>query len=104
MITDIVMVLIAGYILWELVEHVLFPLVWLVVSRNRKSPCGKEGMPGKTVEVKSWKDGEGRVLVEGELWNAASDDRLQPGDRAIVQRVDGLVLRIASSRNDSGGR
>jgi membrane protein implicated in regulation of membrane protease activity len=102
MLTYVLAILIVGYILFELVEHVLFPLVWLFVARNRQSCCGKEGMLGKTVEVRSWRDGEGRVLVVGELWNAASDDHLQPGDRAIVQRVDGLILKIASSRSDPG--
>jgi len=102
MITHILTVLIVGYILFELIEHVLFPLVWSFVIRNRKSLCGNEGMLGKMVEVRSWQDGEGRVLVDGELWNAASDDHLQPGDRAIVQRVDGLVLKIASSKSDGG--
>jgi membrane-bound serine protease (ClpP class) len=102
MLTYILTILIVGYILFELVEHVLFPLVWSLVTRNRKSLCGKEGMLGKMVEVRSWQDGEGRVLVAGELWNAASDDHLQPGDRAIVQRVDGLVLKIASSKSDAG--
>ena len=61
--------------------------------------AGLKGMPDKVVEVKKWRDGEGRVLVDGELWNAASDDHLQPGDRAIVQKVDGMVLKIASKRD-----
>jgi membrane-bound serine protease (ClpP class) len=97
MITRILTVLIAGYILFEVIEHVLFPLIWSFVTRNRKSPCGYEGMLGKMVEVRSWEDGEGRVLVDGEFWNAASDDHLQPGDRAIVHKVDGLILKIATS-------
>ena len=101
MVMHILTVLIAGYILFELIEHVLFPLVWSFVARNRKSLCGNEGMLGKMVEVRCWQDGEGRVLVDGEIWNAASDDHLQPGDRAIVQRVDGLVLKIASSKSDT---
>jgi membrane-bound ClpP family serine protease len=102
MIKPILTILIVGYILFELIEHVLFPLVWSFATRNRKSHCGKEGMLGKMVEVRSWQDGEGRVFVDGELWNAVSGDHLQPGDNAIVQKVDGLVLRIASSRSDAG--
>ena len=101
MVTRILIVLISAYILFELIEHVLFPLAWWFVGRKRKSFCGKEGMLGKMVEVRSWGSGEGRVLVEGELWNAASDDDLQPGDRAVVQQVDGLVLRIAMSESDA---
>ena len=102
MITDILTVLVIGYVIFELIEHVLFPLVWSFAARNRKSLCGNEGMLGKEVEVSSWQGGEGRVLVDGELWNAGSGDLLQPGDKAFVQKVDGLVLKIASSRNDAG--
>jgi membrane protein implicated in regulation of membrane protease activity len=98
MIANILTILIAGVVLFELIEHILFPLVWSFIIRNRKSFCGIEGMLGKMVEVRSWQDGEGRVLVDGESWNAASDDHLQPGDRAVVQRINGLVLKIASSR------
>jgi membrane protein implicated in regulation of membrane protease activity len=96
MITRLLTILIAGFILFELIEHVLFPLLWSFVTRNRKSLCGNDGMLGKIVEVRSWRDGEGRVLVDGEIWNAASDDHLQSGDRAVVQEVNGLVLKIAS--------
>jgi membrane-bound serine protease (ClpP class) len=59
-------------------------------------------MSGKMAEVKSWQGGKGRVLVEGELWNAASDDPLKPGDRAVVHEVEGLALRIASSKDGVG--
>ena len=102
MITQIFTILIVGIVLFELIEHILFPLLWGVAARKKKSPCGIEGMPGKLVEVWSWQDGEGRVFVDGELWNAASDDRLQPGDGAIVQEVQGLVLKIVSSKSDAG--
>jgi len=103
MVTQILTILIAGYILFELIEHILFPLVWWFATRNKASLCGNEGMLGRMVQVKSWQGGEGRVVVGGELWNAVSDDHLKPGDRAIVQKVDGLVLKIVSStvRQDS---
>ena len=101
MVTRILIVLISAYILFELIEHVLFPLASWFFGRKRKSFCGKDGMLGKMVEVRSWGSGEGRVLVEGELWNAASNDDLRPGDRAVVQQVDGLVLRIAMTESDA---
>jgi membrane protein implicated in regulation of membrane protease activity len=97
MITNILTILIIGFILFEVIEHILFPLVWSFVARNRRSRCGIDGMLGKVVEVKEWCDGQGRVLVEGELWKATSCDPQRPGDRAVVQGVDGLVLRIAVS-------
>jgi membrane protein implicated in regulation of membrane protease activity len=95
MITNILTILIAGFILFEVIEHVLFPLVWSVVARNRRSRGGIDGMLGKVVEVKKWCNGQGRVFVDGEIWKATSCDPQRPGDKAVVQGVDGLVLRIA---------
>jgi membrane protein implicated in regulation of membrane protease activity len=97
MIANILTILIIGFILFEVIEHILFPLVWSFVARNRRSRCGIDGMLGKVVEVKEWCNGQGRVLVDGELWKATSCDPQRPGDRAVVQGVDGLVLRIAVS-------
>lgn len=88
--------LIIGYILFELIEHVLLPLAWSFAARKRKSLCGNETMLNKVVEVKSWRDGTGCVLVDGELWNAASEDHLDIGDKAIIRTVDGLTLKIAT--------
>ncbi|MEN6441413.1 MAG: NfeD family protein [Syntrophobacter sp.] len=98
MIATILTILIVGVVIFELIEHILFPLVWSFVIRNRKSSCGIDGMPGKVVEVRDWRDGEGRIFFEGELWMAVSGDPLRPGDKAVVQQVDGLVLKIASLR------
>ena len=37
---------------------------------------------------------ERHVLVHGELWRAHSDDRLAPGERVQVDRLDGLTLDV----------
>lgn len=97
MIENILIILVVGYVLFELLEHVFFPLVWSFANRNRKSLCGNEAMPGKMVEVRTWQGGEGRVFVEGELWKAVSNDHLKPGDRAVVQRVEGMALMVTLS-------
>jgi membrane protein implicated in regulation of membrane protease activity len=51
-------------------------------------------MLGKAVEVKQWQTSEGRVFVNGELWRAVSDVPLSTGDKAIIQNVEGLTLRV----------
>ncbi len=96
MITNLLTILIVGFIVFEVIEHLLLPLAWSFVARNRRSPCGIEGMLGKVVEVKKWCDGQGRVLLDGELWKATSCDPQRPGDKAEVQEVVGLVLKIAA--------
>ncbi len=99
MIKEFLTALVVGFLLFEFIEHVIFPLVWLFLRRRRGSQCGKEGMVGKIVKVNSWVKGEGSVLVEGELWKAKSDDPLQPEDKAFVQEVDGLVLKVGITKN-----
>ncbi|HST18430.1 MAG TPA: nodulation protein NfeD [Gaiellaceae bacterium] len=37
---------------------------------------------------------DGHVFVHGELWRANSEDRLVPGDRVKVDRVNGLTLDV----------
>jgi len=37
-------------------------------------------MLGKVGEVKQWKKNEGKVFVNGELWQAASEVPLLPGE------------------------
>jgi membrane-bound serine protease (ClpP class) len=37
---------------------------------------------------------DGYVLVQGELWRAHSEDRLVPGQRVRVDRLDGLTLDV----------
>lgn len=102
MITNVLTILIAGIVLLELIEHILFPLVWSFIIRNRKSPCGIEGMPGKVAEVKDWRDGEGRVFFEGELWRAVSNAQFRPGDKAVIEKVAGLVLTVTPARKQTG--
>ena len=49
---------------------------------------------GRVAEIKQWEKAEGRVFVNGELWNAVGDVRFMIGDRAVIERVEGLTLRV----------
>lgn len=93
-IGKIVITLIIGLIVFEVIEHILFPLFWLVKNRKKKSVCGREGLLGKVVEVRQWEKKEGRVFVNGELWNAISDLPLTEGDKAVIEDVNGLLLKV----------
>jgi len=94
MITQILIALIGAVILFEIIEHVVFPLVWLILDRKRRLVSGAEGMVGKVVEVREWSKSEGRVLVNAELWRAVSDVPLLKGEKAVIQNVEGLTLRV----------
>ncbi len=93
-IKNIILTLVIAFIALELIEHVIFPLLWFLIRGRKKSACGTEGMLGKVVEVKQWEKNEGRVFVNGELWSAVSDAPLTKGDKAIIERVDGLTLKV----------
>jgi len=91
MIKTIILTLVIGFFLFELIEHVVFPLFWYIKNRKKKSVCGATGMLGK---VKQWQKNEGKVFVNGELWQAVSDASLLPGDRVVIQNVEGLTLEV----------
>lgn len=42
------------------------------------------------------------MKVVGESWSAVSHDALEPGDKATVASVDGLVLRVAKAPGETG--
>ena len=91
---DVFIALVIGYIVFELIEHVIFPLFWYIKNRKRRSVSGAAGMSGKVGEVRNWQEGKGKIFVNGELWSAVSDDLLFKGDKAVIQDVEGLVLRV----------
>ena len=102
MIKTIILTLVIGIVLFELVEHVVFPLFWSIMGKKRKSVCGVTGMLGKVGEVKQWKQNEGKVFVNGELWQAVSEVPLVPGDRVVIQNVAGLTLTVNYWKDENG--
>ena len=102
MIKTIILTLVVGVLLFELIEHVVFPLFWFIKERKRRSVCGVSGMSGKVGEVKQWKKNEGKVFVNGELWQAVSEVPLLPGDRVVIQNVEGLTLKVNYWKDEKG--
>jgi len=94
MIKEITITLVAGFVLFEIIEHVVFPLVWSIIQKRKPSICDVSNMVGKVGEVKRWRDLEGKLFVNGESWNARSDMALFPGDNAVIERVEGFVLTV----------
>ncbi len=87
---------------WELVGSialffgVTFMLLTAYVMRSRRRPVvtGREQMIDSVGPVLEWHDGEGRVRVRGELWQARSTSPLHPGQQVRVKRIDGLTLDV----------
>jgi membrane-bound serine protease (ClpP class) len=90
----ILLILVVAYLLFEFAEHVVVPLVLLIMKKQRQSPTGESGMVDQTAEVKHWEGRKGKVFVHGELWNAESDVSFDSGDEVIVESVTRLVLTV----------
>jgi membrane-bound serine protease (ClpP class) len=94
MVKEIIIALVAGYVIFELLEHVVFPLVWSFVQRRKGSICDVSSMVGKMGEVRQWEDLGGKIFINGEIWNARSDTPLFQGDKAVIEKVEGFVLTV----------
>jgi membrane-bound ClpP family serine protease len=104
MLKTVLIVVLIGIVAFEVIEHIVLPLVFAVFARKRRAVTGSEGMLGRVVEVACWHGGAGTVRCGGELWSATSVHCFAPGDKAIVRRTDGLCLSITPVDNAGGQR
>ena len=70
-----------------------------VIAAHRDEPVrtGSEEMIGSAAEVRTTLDPEGQVWTAGALWRArlaAGAAAARPGDRVVVETVDGLTLVV----------
>ncbi len=84
-------------VVYEIIEHLILPLFWMIRYRKRKSSGGPSGMIGKKCLVKKWDGDSGKVQVGSELWDAMGPSQLLPGDEVVVQDLKGLTLRVSAS-------
>ena len=91
---ETIIIIIICFIVFELIEHVFIPLIWVIKDRNKRSNYGVTGMIGKVVEIKRWDKTEGQILIHSELWKAVCEVPLSVGGKAIIQDVEGLTLRL----------
>ena len=63
-------------------------------AMRRRPVTGREEMIGLVGIVKTALTPHGQLAVHGELWEAISEQPLQPGDKAEVTRMDGLRLHV----------
>jgi len=94
MLQDFLVMLVMAFIAFELIEHVLVPIFWFLLKGRKKSDYGIGRMKGQTVEIKCWEDKSGIVLFHAERWQAVSEKPMQPGEKAIVEEISGLTLKV----------
>jgi membrane-bound serine protease (ClpP class) len=69
----------------------------LEAHRETRVRTGSEELVGSAAEVRTPLDPEGQVWIEGALWRARLADgtaAAQPGDRVVVEAVEGLTLVV----------
>ena len=101
MFTKVAIILLAVYLTFEIFEHLIIPLAGRIFQKKKGLLTGAEGMIGKSGRVLDWKDDEGRVEIQSEIWNAVSDAPLSPGDHVLVEEIAGLTLRVSRRTKDS---
>ena len=63
-------------------------------ARRSKVVTGLQGMIGAVGEARTDIDPEGKVFVQGELWNAHARSRVGIGEHVVVRKVEGLELEV----------
>ena len=99
MLKNMIITVIIIFIAVELVEHIIFPIVWSIFKGRKKSTYGVIGMIGKVVEIRRWNITDGQVLINGELWSAVCEIPLPVGGKAVVQGIEGLTLKLKPHEN-----
>lgn len=70
----------------------------LLKIRSKKATTGLENFPGKLAVVSDdFVDGNGRVQLDGALWQAKAEQKLKQGDHVTVVKIKGLTLTVKPS-------
>jgi membrane protein implicated in regulation of membrane protease activity len=97
MLKEGLIALLVGFVVYEVVEHLVLPLIWMMRHRERQPACGPAGMIGRKCVVKEWSGARGKVRYGAELWDAVSQSPQIPGSEAVIEDVQGLTLSVSSS-------
>lgn len=64
-------------------------------AQRRKPSIGREALAGSTGKAtENFKNGQGRVLVQGEIWQAQSSDKIKEGDAIEVINKEGYKVQV----------
>jgi len=79
----------------------IFLLRLVILSQQRKSSVGMEGMVGEAAVALEDFNLAGRVQVHGEIWQAMTDQPVQAGETLRVVLVEGLKVRVQKTEPDT---
>jgi len=72
----------------------IFLLRFLINSRNAKVVSGSKNIIGAQGQVLQSNNGTYKVALQGEIWNATSDEKLEEKETVVVSDISGLILTI----------
>lgn len=70
-------------------------------ARRNKVVTGIEGLIGQIGTAQTVLAPSGKVFVHGEIWDATASSEVGVGQNVVVERVDGLQLRVTPARSQS---
>ncbi len=77
----------------------LLAITWLAVkSQMRRPVTGAESMVGSIAVAKTNLAPRGKVFLQGEIWDAVSEEPVREGEEAEVKAVAGLTLTVRPRR------
>jgi membrane-bound ClpP family serine protease len=80
---------------------VIFVIYAIVKGQRRKISAGVEDMIGKEGVAQTPLNPKGKVLAEGELWTAITEDStIQPGEEVIITKIEGLKLWVTKKSKE----
>jgi len=65
-----------------------------IVAHRLRPTTGRKGLVGQEGLAESRINGEGKVFVHGEYWDASSDDPVNAGSRVKIEALDGMRLKV----------
>ena len=80
------------YVLGVIISLTIY---WKIIQAQRRRPViGKRAMIGDQAIVASVEADKIEVDYQGETWRAVSSQPLQVDQKVIIERVEGLILRV----------
>ncbi len=76
----------------------VFLMTLVLKARRNKVVTGRQGLVGETGVVRSPLAPQGKVFVNGELWDAVSPLPIGVGEAVRIVQVNGLVLEVEALR------
>jgi membrane-bound serine protease (ClpP class) len=72
----------------------VFLMRLVILAHRNKSVTGEEGLLGEIGVALTDIDGEGKIRVHGEIWQASSETPISADEQVKVLAVDGMKVRV----------